>query len=168
MERIEDSAKAETKVLKDMQEFVSKVRRLSARDVKDVSSGIEQPREIRSSVYEDLNQIQHEYLLLRGLAWLRVNGFSSSVEKWEWNPRQTGSRNEPDLRGSEHGKVLVSAEASTSIFPGGKVASRMQETLEKLSRMEGEKFYFVSTTEMANRAETKIRKAVWSIRVIVV
>ena len=43
----------------------------------------------------------------------------------------------------------------------------MQETLEKLGRMEGEKFYVV-TIEMANRAKTKIRKANWSIRVIVV
>ena len=156
------------KVLKDMQEIVSKVRRLSAQDVKGVSSGIEQLREIRSSVYEDLNQIQHEYLLLRGLAWLRANGFSSSVGRWEWNPRQTGSRNEPDLRGSGHSKILLSAEASTSEFPAGKVASRMQETLEKLSQMEGEKFYFVSTIEMANRAETKIRKANWSIKVVLV
>ena len=55
MEQIEDSGRAEAKVLRDMQEIVSKVRRLSARDVKDVSGGIEQLREIRSSVYEDLN-----------------------------------------------------------------------------------------------------------------
>jgi len=115
------------KVLKDMQEIISKIRRLCAQDVKDVSRGIEQLRQIRSSVYEDLNQIQHEYLLLRGLAWLRANGFSSGVEKWEWNPRQTGSRNEPDLRGSEHTKILVSAEASTSEFPAGIVAGASEE-----------------------------------------
>lgn len=168
MEQIEDSGRAEAKVLRDMQEIVSKVRRLSARDVKDVSGGIEQLREIRSSVYEDLNQIQHEYLLLRGLAWLLANGFDSKIEKWEWNPRQTGSGNEPDLRGSVNCKILVSAEASTSEYPMGKVDSRMKETLEKLSQMEGEKFYFVSTDEMANRAKTKTRKANWSIRVVTV
>src|SRR5215472_13870013 len=128
-----------------MQEMVSKVRRLSAQDVEDLSGGIEQLREIRSSVYEDLNQIQHECLLLRGLAWLLANGFSSKIEKWEWNPRQTGSGTEPDLRGSVSGKILVSAEASSSEFPAGKVDSRMRDTLEKLSHMEGEKFYFVST-----------------------
>jgi len=149
-----------------MQEIISKVRRLSARDMKDVSDGIEQLREIRSSVYEDLNQIQHEYLLLRGLAWLLSNGFDSKIEEWEWNPRQTGSGDEPDLRGSANGKVLVSAEASTSEYPKGQVDTRIRETLEKLSQMEGEKFYFVSTVEMANRAKTKTRKGNWSITVV--
>ena len=166
MERIEDSARAQAKVFQDMQEIISKVRRLSARDMKDVSEGIEQLREIRSSVYEDLNQIQHEYLLLRGLAWLLANGFDSKIEKWEWNPRQTGSVDEPDLRGSLGDKTLVSAEASTSEYPKGQVDTRMQETLEKLSHMDGEKFYFVSTVEMANRAKTKTRKGNWSIKVV--
>jgi hypothetical protein len=79
MECIEDRVKAEANVLRDMQEIVANVRRLSALDVSDVRGGIEQLREIRSSVYEDLNQIQHEYLLLRGLEWLLDNGFDSKV-----------------------------------------------------------------------------------------
>lgn len=148
-----------------MQDIVTKVRRLSAQDVKDVSGGITQLREIRASVYEDLNQIQHEYLLLRGLAWLLANGFDSNVE-WEWNPRQTGSGDEPDLRGSVNGKIMVSAEASTSENPIGMVDSRMKETLEKLSQMEGKQFYFVSAAPMEGRAKTKIRKAKWSIDVV--
>src|SRR5882762_7554049 len=108
MERIEDAARAEAKVLRDMQEIVSNIRRFSALDVKDVRGGIAQLREVRSSVYEDLNQIQHEYMLLRGLRWLLKNGFDSKVE-WEWNPRQTGTGSEPDLRGSVNGRILVSA-----------------------------------------------------------
>lgn len=165
MERIEDPVRAEAKVLRDMQEIVLKVRRLSARDVEDVGGGIAQLREIRSSVYEDLNQIQHEYMLLRGLGWLLANGFDSKVE-WEWNPRQTGSGNEPDLRGIVNGRIVVSAEASTSENPIGIIDSRMKGTLEKLSRMEGQQFYFVGTAGMAMRAETKTRKATWSIRVV--
>jgi len=165
MERIEDAARAEAKILRDMQQIVSNIRRLSALDVKDVRSGIAQLREIRSSVYEDLNQIQHEYLLLRGLGWLLGNGFDSKVE-WEWNPRQTGSGNEPDLRGSVNGRILVSAEASTSENPIGTIDSRMKATLAKLSQMEGQKFYFVGTVGMALRAETKTRKASWSIKVV--
>lgn len=165
LERIKDSAGAEAKVLQDMRDIVSKLRRLSAQDVDDVGGGITQLREIRASVYEDLNQIQHEYLLLRALAWLLANGFASSV-KWEWNPRQTGSGNEPDLRGRANGRVVVSAEASTSENPVGLVDSRMRDTLEKLSQMEGEKFFFVSTVKMANRAKTKISKATWKIKVV--
>ena len=165
MEQIENLANAEAKVLRDMQDIVTQLRTLSARDVEGVRDGIERLRTIRSSIYEDLNQIQHEYLLLRGVGWLLEHGFGSNVE-WEWNPRQTGSANEPDLRGSINGKILVSAEASTSENPVGSIDSGMKKTLQKLSQMEGQKFYFVGTGEMVQRAETKIRKASWSIRVV--
>ena len=165
MERIDDLAKAEAKVLCDMQGIVSKIRRLSAQEVEDVHDGIVQLREIRSSIYEDLNQIQHEYLILQGLGWLLENGFDSEID-WEWNPRQTGGANEPDLRGSLNGRVLVSAEASASENPVGMVDRRIKETVEKLSQMEGQKFYFVRTDGMANRARTKITKRNWSIKVV--
>jgi hypothetical protein len=112
-----------------------------------------------------LNQIQHEFLLLQGLAWLSKNGFESEID-WDWNPRQTGGGNEPDLRGSVNGKILVSAEASTSEKPQGILDTRMRKTLEKLSRMDGQRFYFVSSDEMMKRAETKILKANWSIKVV--
>lgn len=166
MERIDDPAMAEAKVLRDMQGIVSKIRRLSAQDVDDVHHGIVQLREIRSSIYEDLNQIQHEYLLLQGLGWLLENGGFDSEIKWEWNPRQTGSANEPDLRGSLNGRILISAEASASENPVGTVDKRMKETFEKLSQMEGQKFYFVRTDGMANRARTKTTRRNWSIKVV--
>jgi hypothetical protein len=165
LERIENPAGAEAKVLRDVREIVLKLRRLSERDVKDVCDGIARIREIRSSVYEDLNQILHECLLLRSVTWLLANGFDSNV-MWEWNPRQTGSANEPDIRGSVNGRVLVSVEASTSETPQGILDSRMRNTLRKLSQMDGKKFYFVSTDEMARRAETKKCKAGWPIKVV--
>jgi hypothetical protein len=37
----------------------------------------------------------------------------------------------------------------------------MRDTLEELSRMEGQKFYFVGTAGMAVRAGTKTRKVPW-------
>jgi len=165
MGRIDDPAKAEEKVLGDMRNVISKIRRLSAQDLNDVHEGIAKLREIRSAIYEDLNQIQHEHLILQGLHWLLVNGFDSKMT-WDWNPRQTGSGKEPDLRGSVNGRILVSAEASASENPVGTIDTRMRETLEKLSQMEGQKFYFVRTDGMANRARTKIGKANWQIRVV--
>jgi hypothetical protein len=165
METIGDAARAEAKVLSDMQEIMSRVRQQSEEDVEDVDEGSERLREIRSSVYEDLNQVQHEYLLLRGVRWLLENRFGPEVE-WEWNPRQTGSASEPDLRGSLGGKIVVSAEATTSENPIGMVDQRMKETLEKLSQMDGERFYFVQTDGMAMRAQTKVSKAQWAIRVV--
>ena len=78
---------------------------------------------------EDLNQIQHECLILQGLEWLRKNGFIS-VADWEWNPRQTGTSTEPDLRGRTAGEILISAEASASEFPKGLIDTRAPFTFE--------------------------------------
>lgn len=165
MEKLIDPVRAEAKVLSDICAFVSKIRQLSAQDVKDIEYGILLLRLIRAEASEDLNQIQHECLILQGLAWLVKNGFEAGIE-WEWNPRQTGTVNEPDLRGSKNGMTLIAAEASASELPSGKVDTRMRETLEKLSRMPGEKFYFVRTDEMTQRARTKVTKANWPIKVV--
>jgi len=165
MDKIESLGKAEAKILGDMQEIVSTIRGLSAHDVKDAQHGVLLLREIRLSVYENLNQIQHEYLILRGLRWLCDNGFESHIE-WEWNPRQTGDADEPDLRGIRDGRILISAEATASENPIGTVDARMSQTLEKLNTMQGQRFYFVSTDRMAQRARTKANKRNWSIKVV--
>ncbi len=165
MEKIGDAARAEAKVAQDMQNLVAKIKRLSAQDVEDADHGIALLRRIRASIGEDLNQIQHEYLILRGVRWLVTNGFGSGLE-WEWNPRQTGSGNEPDLRGRADGRIVVSAEATASENPTGIIDTRMRKTLEKLSQMEGKQFYFICTDEMARRAETKVAKSGWAIKVV--
>ena len=158
---------AEAKVLSDMRAIISTVRWLSAQDIESINLGIVKLRTIRSAIYEHLNQVQHEYLILRGLRWLLENGFGSEIT-WEWNPRQTGTANEPDLRGSLNGRVLVSAEASASENPVGKIDARMKQTLEKLGQMEGQKFYFACTDVMTNRARTKVSKGNLPITVVLV
>ena len=85
---------------------------------------------------------------------------------WYWNPRQTGDHTEPDLRGIYSGAILVSAEITTSEKPVGTIDSRMKKILTKLAAMQGEKFYFVRTSEMRQRAATKITKGGWEIEVI--
>jgi len=120
MEKLTDPAKAEAKVLSDMRALVSNIRQLTAQDIADVEFGVLLFRLIRAKASEDLNQIQHECLILQGIAWLLKNGFDSGIE-WEWNPRQTGTADEPDLRGSRNGTILISAEASASELPGGKI-----------------------------------------------
>jgi hypothetical protein len=44
----------------------------------------------------------------------------------------------------------------------------MQQTLAKLARMEGKKFYFVRTGEMRQRAATKVTNGGWAIEVVLV
>lgn len=166
MKRIDKIEEAGEKVLRDMNSFLSSVRGLSAKNVTDLKSGLSKLRNIRSSVYENLNQIQHEYLILQGLIWLSENAHTSHNVCWYWNPRQTGDASEPDLRGVHNGSVVISAEATTSEKPQGVIDSRMKNTLEKLEEMPGEKYYFVRTGAMEKRAKTKIEKNGWHISVI--
>jgi hypothetical protein len=75
MRRIESSITSEAKVLADIQAVLSTIERLSGQQVDNVQLGVAQLRIIRSSVYEDIKQIQHEYLILRALRWLLQKGF---------------------------------------------------------------------------------------------
>jgi hypothetical protein len=166
MDRIDDIQKAKDKVLADMNIFLSRVRKLCSENAFDLDDGLSKLRHIRSSVYENLNQIQHEYLILQGLIWLNSNGHMPASTQWYWNPRQTGDSTEPDLRGTLNGKVIISAEATTSEKPQGVIDTRMRNTMVKLNEMEGEKFYFVRTNAMETRAKTKIKNNSWQISVI--
>ena len=166
MKRINDIKEAKTKVLEDMNTFIESVHAQSAQNATDLGQGLTLLRNIRSSVYENLNQIQHEYLILRGLIWLLDNGHAPLDTRWYWNPRQTGDSTEPDLRGALNGNVVISAEATTSEKPKGVIDTRMRKTLSKLSEMEGEKFYFIRTSSMKMRANTKVNNNGWRISVV--
>jgi len=160
-----DIQSAEQKVLIDIAQLLGTVRDLSSAAT-SLEDGASRVRHIRSTVYENLNQIQHEYLIVRALGWLRANGFDDSSLNWSWNPRQTGDSAEPDLRASSDSGIVVSAEATTSENPMGVIDSRMRDTLTKLSGMPGKKYYFVLTPAMAARAETKVARNGWQITVV--
>lgn len=165
MEKLNDSNEAEAKVLADIRGFLADLRGLTG-EARSLEEGTDRLRKIRGAVYENLNQIQHEYLVLQGLQWLRNNGYSDPSLKWFWNPRQTGDATEPDLRAMNEARIVLSAEATTSEKPEGVIDSRMRDTLAKLSKMPGRRFYFVRTPAMAQRATTKVGKNSWKIQVV--
>jgi len=113
---------------------------------------------IRNCFYEDLNQIQHEIANLRAAKVLLRRDPALSRASWYWNPRQTGSALEPDIRVLDDNRVVVSAEVTTSSKPQGGIDTTMAKVLAQLEQMDGEKYYFVVTREMQKRAETKISK----------
>lgn len=166
MERIDNIEQVKEKVLSDMNTFLTSVREFAGENVEDLGVGLSKLRSIRSSVYENLNQIQHEYLILQGLIWLNSNGCAHPETQWYWNPRQTGDSSEPDLRGIYEGQVVISAEATTSEKPQGVIDSRMRKTMAKLNQMEGKKFYFIRTNAMEMRANTKRTNNDWQITVV--
>ena len=165
MERLRDIRQAESKVLVDIQDFLKTLRRLSA-DTDSLDEGIHRLRQIRSGLYENLNQIQHEHLILQGLRWLSNHGYAGENLEWYWNPRQTGDSKEPDLLAKDRDQIVLCAEATASENPVGKIDERMRDTLTKLSQMQGSKFYFVVTQTMAKRARTKVSKNFWNIKVV--
>jgi hypothetical protein len=62
--------------------------------------------------------------------------------------------------------VTPGSQEHASSVDARTIDSRMKDTLAKLSLMEGQRFYFVGTAGMAMRAETKVRRANWSIKVV--
>ncbi len=166
MEPINNIEEATEKVLSDMNAFIQSVRLQSTDDIIDLNDGLSRLRNIRSSVYENLNQIQHEYLILQGLIWLSHNNHVPDGTQWYWNPRQTGDSSEPDLRGILNGVIVVSAEATTSEKPQGVIDKRMKKTLDKLNDMDGSKYYFIRTSSMERRANTKVTNNMLQITVV--
>lgn len=121
--------------------------------------------DLRKEVYEDLNQLQHEAMILRVARAISSTDFLGDTIEWCWNPRQTGSAEEPDLRGEIKGKAVVSAEITTSANPMGAIGTRMASTLKNLKNMPGKKLYFVRTETMEKRAKSKVSKSDYQIEI---
>ena len=166
MDRLGTFADARAKVLADIRRFLSRVQSLSATPVDVVEAGIGVLKVLREDAYEDLNQIQHEFMIVCAAEWLLTQKWCSQATVWSWNPRQTGTVDEPDLRGEFGGVVIASGEITTSTEPKGLIDSRMRDTLRKLSAMDGRKFYFTASSSMCKRARTKIQRAGWEIEAV--
>lgn len=166
MEQLGTFQEAHQKVLADINRFLATICRLSSLPCASADVGIGILDRLRKETYEDLNQIQHEHLIVRAAEWLLAERKCPPETQWLWNPRQTGDSSEPDLRGLHSGAAVISAEITTSEKPVGTIDSRMKKTLVKLAEMQGSKFYFVRTTQMQQRANTKITKGGWAIEVV--
>lgn len=150
---------ARCKVQADIEAFLNTVKSISSRPAPTVEAGIAVLHDLRKEVYEDLNQIQHEQMILCAAEHLIEHGVVPADTAWSWNPRQTGNSSEPDLQGCDAtGAVLVSCEITTSTKPAGTIEERMVNTLRKMLAMPGRKFYFVRTDVMLQRALSKLAK----------
>ena len=165
MEKIVSLVEAENKVLSNTRKCLAEIRTLVQDNPSSVLQGIDTLKTLRQAVYEDINQIQHEEMILRAVRFLQDSDFKGQAVDWYWNPRQTGDVSEPDLTGLISGKVAVSAEITASENPVGTIDSRMASTLKKLNDMPGRKYYFVRTHTMEQRATTKVAKNRYSVAV---
>lgn len=166
MEPLANVGVAEDRVLSDVRQMITALRESVAVDPPSLDDGIEMLQAIRESAYEDLNQLQHEHLILRAIRWLEEQGLVPPQASLFWNPRQTGGIDEPDLLVQGPGGAVISAEVTASLNPVGSIDGHMASTLGKLNRMGGQRYYFVRTASMKARAQTKIDKAGWTITVV--
>ena len=165
MEKINDLTLMEEKVLERAKQLILKVKKVIGDEPVDLTAGIKILADLRKDAYEDLNQIQHEAMILRAARSINSNDFFGDNIEWYWNPRQTGPAEEPDLRGQIAGEVVVSAEITTSENPVGVIDARMASTLKNLNKMHGKKIYFVRTETMEKRAKTKVLKSGYQIKI---
>jgi hypothetical protein len=165
MELIKDLDRVEEHVYLKVKQLIIASRNAVTEEPRNLMSGINILKKLRSTIYEDLNQIQHEGMILRAARLLESNCLAGKEVEWHWNPRQTGTAEEPDLRGIVAGRIVVSAEITTSERPIGSIDQRMTTTLDNLSKMPGKKIYFVCTDSMEKRARTKVKQAAYQIEV---
>jgi hypothetical protein len=163
MKRLLDLGTQERLLFEEAKNLLATIRTTVKEEPYDLTKGINTLEGLRQQTYEDINQIQHEAMILRAAKSLQEGAFRWEYIKWEWNPRQTGTADEPDLRGTMAGSTIVSAEITASPGPKGSLDSRMRTTLEKLSTMQGKKVFFVRSDSMLRRAKTKVIKAGYQI-----
>lgn len=167
MTRIDNVADLEKGIFRGVRQLRDRLVELTSDDIKTVEDGLRFVRSVRDAVYEDLNQLLHEQLLLAAIRWLSAEGFGGKTV-WSWNPRQTGGSSEPDLEGVRQGRIIVSAEATASARPVGVIDGRMKATLVKLDAMSGMRFYFVTTRSMEQRANAKVSRLSLNVRVVLI
>ena len=122
---------------------------------------------IRSDVGEDINQSLHHYAVAEAVGELRKMHKGIRIHHKDVHPEQTGGANDPDIKGHARGGKLVCAEVTAHLKPQGMVDTRIRKALEKLLQMECDhRYYFVTTTVMKQRADTKLRKMNCSMEVV--
>lgn len=165
MERLQDFDEAERKLLGEIGRCLESVRQVINQDPITASAGVRLLNSIRNFSCEAINQLQHAEMALSAARLLQETEFRGERLEWYWNPRQTGDASEPNLRAVRNGKVMVSAEVTTSLRPIGSIDTRMRETLRKLNKMPGHRFYFVKTGSMEHRAKSKVNRAGLAVEV---
>lgn len=151
-----------TNLIRGVSELVVGVER-----VDDLPEAVRILRGLREVCYENLNIIQHDAMILRAADWIKSKYYPRRDVEWCWNPRQTSKKGEADLHGKVAGKIVVSAEITTSKNAKGGIGKKMTQTLRKLNDVKypGRRVYFVQTEDMRRSAEAEVKEEGYEIDV---
>ena len=152
--KLGDITHALTDVSTRLDNFLAVARKIIRRRSTSVLESMSILRELRRETYEDLNQLQHEYMVLAAIDWLIRQRHCPETTDWYCHLQQTSAEGEPDLCGKHEGRSIVWAEVTASENPDGVIDTRIREALESLSQKSSRvrKFYFVRTDAMRRRA----------------
>ena len=162
MKPLTNPKKERARVHHDVLALIQEARQFVASDPRTYSKGLGKLFELPKAVYEHLNQLQHEGLLLDAIAWFIAEGIVRSNVTWLWHPRQTSGKGEPDLKAVLNGTTVVCAEATAAAAPKGTTRKRLEAELERCPSdcQAGNYYCFVRTVEMERTASgiVKTRK----------
>ncbi len=155
--------KEKSSIQKRIKMFFDNIKNIAEYKTNDIQSNLITIYELRTKIYEELNQLQHAYLII--LAAEELKKEHKEINIWFWHPEQTSSLGYTDLTGFCNDKVILRAEVTTSAKPQGSIDTRMYNVLEKLNDYPGLKYYYVVTKEMKQRAEIKKRKHNYNVEI---
>ena len=165
MKQLKDIPSEEAAILASLRECVARIQQLIAPAITDVSSGVFRASFAAQRSRRGHHQLKHAALVLEAARHIQSQRPETASLDWYWHPFQTGGIDEPDLQARSGSEVVISAEATASECPDGAIDTRMAHTLKKLQAMPGERFYFVRTESMQQRAQTKVQKAGYAISI---
>jgi hypothetical protein len=167
MKPLPDIAQERKRVYRDVVALVQETRRHVATKPATFKAGLGRLFKLRKAVYEHLNQLQHEGLLLDAIAWLIADRIVSANASWSWHPRQTSGKGEPDLKAVLNGRTLICAEATAAAAPKGTIAERLEVALGKLLKGQRARSYycFVRTVEMERAARDIVQTQKLKVKV---
>jgi hypothetical protein len=165
MQELGPFEEARSQVLANAQRLLRGIQRIVAEPIGSVDAGLAVLAGLRRQAQDDLNQIQHEQMIVCAAEWLHQHAVVGNAARWHWNPRHGGDRAGPDLLARD-GDTVVVAEVAASEDPVGVIDAQMRRSLAKLAALDGRRFYFVRTASMKRRAASKVVKAGWDVAVV--
>lgn len=152
----------------EIREHLRKCRELCVPPGSEVGAATLALAKLRQEVYEDINQLLHQTLIvMASVHFQMLTAYQGVPLEWWHHPKQTSAPKEPDLRGVSANRILISAEVTSSLKPSGSILTRMKEKLEMMQKeFEGELYFVVASDDMALAAKNLITRMDAKIQVL--
>jgi len=135
-------------------------------DSEDAEKMISTLEEVSKQTLNSFHRLRKLLFAIQSGEWLNKNVKPEWKVSWNYFHYQHKDSNTPDIKGTSGRKTVACAFVSISEKPVGVVDKRIANNLWKLSQMKGELYYFVRSEQMKKRAESKIKKSKYQIKVV--